>query len=204
MTVNINSTFVGTAKLAIEVDYYDVLSYAYAGTRRPLVRRIRVANAGGDLAAGTLIWPRVFVESAVEGDLVSKWQGLAMELPDVDEGAADWDQISTPMMLKTVGRLEEPVAAEVVVQIFAGETLVEEQRLPLTVLAANEWMFRADYLDALAAFVLPNSKAIVPVLQRARELLGERTGSRSTEGYQGGDERVHQLAEAVYDALSEQ
>ena len=204
MTVNINSTFVGTAKLAIEVDYYDVLSYAYAGTRRPLVRRIRVANAGGDLAAGTLIWPRVFVESAVEGDLVSKWQGLAMELPDVDEGAADWDQISTPMMLKTVGRLEEPVAAEVVVQIFAGETLVEEQRLPLTVLAANEWMFRAEYLDALAAFVLPNSKAIVPVLQRARELLGERTGSRSTEGYQGGDERVHQLAEAVYDALSEQ
>lgn len=204
MTANINDISAGNAKLIIEVDYFDVLSYAYAGTRRPLVRRIQVANAGGDLAAGTLIWPRVFVESAVEGDLVSKWQGLAMELPDVDEGAADWDQISTPMMLKTVGRLEEPVAAEVVVQIFAGETLVEEQRLPLTVLAANEWMFRADYHDALAAFVLPNSKAIVPVLQRARELLGQRTGSRSTEGYQGGDERVHQLAEAVYDALCEQ
>ncbi len=204
MTVNSDSTGKASAKISIEVDYFDVLSYAYAGTRRPLVRRISVAKADGDLAAGTLIYPRVFVESALQDNLVGEWQGLATELPRIGEEPAYWDLISMPMSPKTMGRLEEPVAAEIVVQILSGDTLIEERRLPLTVLSVNQWMYRVDYYDALAAFVLPNSKAIVPVLQRARELLGVRTGSRSTEGYQSGNERVHQLAEAVYDALCEQ
>ena len=201
---DIDSISAQGSKVVINVDYNDVLSYAYAGTRRPLIRKIEVTNSADDLPVATQIRPLVFVESAVEGELVSGWQGTEVKLPGVGEAPAYWDNISTPMIPKTVGRLEEPVAAEIVVQIFAGETLIGRQRLPLTVLAANEWMFRPDYLDALAAFVLPNSKAIVPVLQRARELLGERTGDRSTQGYQSGDSRAHQIAEAVYDALCEQ
>ena len=55
----------------------------------------------------------------------------------------------------------------------------------------------------LAAFVNPRSEAVRSILGRARELLLERTGESSTEGYQSGSGRVREIAEAVYDAVCE-
>jgi hypothetical protein len=41
------------------------------------------------------------------------------------------------------------------------------------------------------------------VLDRARQLLQERTGSSAAEGYQAGPERARVIAHAVYDAPAE-
>ena len=72
----------------------------------------------------------------------------------------------------------------------------------IELLARDEWHAQL-VPESLAAFVTPNSSALMPVLRRASELLEEKTGSSALNGYQEGSERVRQIAESVYDALAE-
>ncbi len=78
----------------------------------------------------------------------------------------------------------------------------ETQTHAVKLLARNEW-YAQSIPELLAAFVTPNSKALVPVLQRASEILQETTGSSSLEGYQTGSERARSIAAAVYRAIHE-
>ncbi|MFD6166345.1 DUF4011 domain-containing protein [Oerskovia sp. NPDC060287] len=71
---------------------------------------------------------------------------------------------------------------------------------PLRLLTVDEWWARG-IPESIAAFVRPNDPVIATLLGEAAELLADRTGSPSLEGYQSGPERVHQIAEAVYDAM---
>lgn len=71
---------------------------------------------------------------------------------------------------------------------------------PLRLLTVDEWWARG-IPESIAAFVRPNDPVISTLLGEAAELLAARTGSPSLEGYQSGPERVHQIAEAIYDAM---
>jgi hypothetical protein len=71
----------------------------------------------------------------------------------------------------------------------------------IRVLTAEEW-WAAGIPESLAAFVRPNDPAITAVLQEAAELLRDRTGSSSLQGYQAGVSRVQAIAEAIYQALA--
>lgn len=78
----------------------------------------------------------------------------------------------------------------------------QSQTHHIELLARDEWHAQL-VPESLAAFVTPNSSALMPVLHRASELLEEKTGSSALSGYQEGPERVRQIAESVYDALAE-
>lgn len=78
----------------------------------------------------------------------------------------------------------------------------QTQSHPITLLARNEWYARS-IPELLAAFVTPNSKALVLIMQRASDLLLEKSGSSSLEGYQSGSERATLIAESVYRAVHE-
>lgn len=79
--------------------------------------------------------------------------------------------------------------------------IVVRDSADLRLLTADEW-WAVSVPESLAAFVRPNDPAIGALLTEASELLLSRTGSPSLEGYQSGPERVHLIAEAVYDAIA--
>ncbi|NKS42692.1 DUF3320 domain-containing protein [Rhodococcus hoagii] len=76
-----------------------------------------------------------------------------------------------------------------------------ELATPIRVLAHNEWYNAPIYYEALAAFVQPNTRAVLSVLDGASEILGRNTDSAAIDGYQGGPERAAQIAAAVYESL---
>lgn len=131
---------------------------------------------------------------------------VAVPLPDISS-STDFNHFTVQPNRRVLARLEERVQALVVVTARLGDTVVGVVRRPIEFLAHNQWMFAPAYFDSLAAFVQPNSPSIDAILVRARSLLLERTGSSSTEGYQStsveGSRRIHQIAEAVFDALRE-
>ncbi len=83
------------------------------------------------------------------------------------------------------------------------ETLWEE-RLPITVLAYDQWHGYASHPELLAAFVTPNHPAISQILGQAAVLLGKWTDDPSLDGYQTQDpNRVLSQAAAIYAAIQE-
>ena len=202
----------------LEVDASKALSYTYLGVGRPVVRSIRVRNTGSDSTAGVMVRPRVRIESPSE--VSGEWTGQPVALPrarsdealkaeglDPEDEYLTWRRVKLPLYPEVLGRLGEKENARLVVQILAGddEVEVEEISQDLLLLAANHWIDDPTHKASLAALVMPNSRAVQPLISRARELLAKRPdGVGSTGGYQGGPERAEIIAEAVYEAIREQ
>lgn len=79
-----------------------------------------------------------------------------------------------------------------------GETV--NRSIDIRVLAHDQWSPRS-LPETIAAFVRPRSRAIGRILSAASDLLEERTGNSSLAGYQLGEIRVRQTAEAIFDAI---
>ncbi|SVC47658.1 uncharacterized protein METZ01_LOCUS300512, partial [marine metagenome] len=212
-------------ELNIEVDAGKTLSYTYLATGRPIVRSIKITNLGPDSTAGVQVRPRVRIDAPFGDPVVGEWTGEPRDLPrprTKDHETLGWSSIRLQANPAVLGRLPEVVSAMIVVEVLAGdgETVVAEQREPLDLLAAKDWVMDFTYSDSLAAFVLPHSSAIKPILKDARERLGDMTGDPSTSGYQTvpedqddpktwmgrskdpeGWRRVDQVAEAIYEAI---
>mgnify|MGYP006417925375 FL=1 len=213
----------------LEVDASEGLSYTYLGVGRPVVRSIRVRNRGSDSTAGVMVRPRVKILSPSE--VSGEWTGQPVALlparsdqaleneasnPEdlasrIEDEKLTWRRVKLPLYPEVLGRLGEKENARLVVQILAGddEVVVEEISQDLLLLAANQWMNDPTHQASLAALVMPNSRAVQPLIGRARKLLEETTGDPSTEGYQSDDperpppQRSYLIAEAVYEAIRE-
>jgi hypothetical protein len=111
-----------------------------------------------------------------------------------------------------MGRLEERVEATLKVELLdeAG-TIVAAISQPLTLLAPQEWwLLGPDANEILAAYVRPNADVLRQILNRTREILQERTGDGSSNGYQSAGEhmlnemgRPDHIARACFEALEE-
>ena len=185
-------------------------SYAYAGTRRSLVRSIVVTATTRHAGVVTDVYPRVRCETPLPDTLVEPWSA-DKTLPVHSDGErfgqpVEWTDIDLKINYPLLGRLEEKAPINVIVEIVdaATDTVVAAITREVELLGRHDWYWDSiERADMLAAFVNPRSKAVRSILGRARELLLERTGESSTEGYQSGPERVRQVAEAVYDAVRE-
>lgn len=182
--------------VSIEADRIYYLAMAH----RSPVRSITVHNLNADDLGELVVTCRV--ESASGTPLLAP---TAIGIPTPRPGLSTTvRRVRLAPNRRALALLEERLPADLVVTVTAGERIVAIERSPIEFLAGNQWMFADAYWDSLAAFVQPNSPAIDQVLRTARQLLDERTGSSSTEGYQsiGSDpERVHHMARALFDAL---
>lgn len=127
---------------------------------------------------------------------------LVLEVGDVAPGAQieiptsrlAWRLTSAPFIL-----FDEAITttvhmvAETTSRTFSDSTTVR-------LLTIDEW-WALSLHETLAAFVRPNDPAVQKILDNASALLAERVGTPALDGYQTGPERVHQIAEALYDAL---
>ncbi len=189
-------------RVHLTVDALDV--FCYAMSHRQVLRSLTLVNHSDDLVGEELV-VSVSVDSPLAVPLLNS---LAVAVP-----AADVNQPVTLNTLRlqpnTVGlvQLDEPFDTTLTVTVTNRGVPLAIARQPLTILAYNQWMHRRDSYDSYAAFVLPHHPSLTPVLDRARVLLKERTGSDATDGYQsvgdGDSSRVREIGRAVYDAIAE-
>ena len=198
------------ADLDVQVICNRYWSYAYAGTRRSLVRSIAVTATTQQAGVVTDVYPRVRCETPLPETLVEPWTA-DKSLPVHADGErfgqpVEWTDIDLKVNYPLLGRLEEKAPINVVVDIVdaATDAVLASVTREVELLGRQDWLWDSSQrADMLAAFVNPRSEAVRSILGRARELLLERTGESSTEGYQSGSGRVREIAEAVYDAVCE-
>jgi len=200
-------------KLSVEFSSTPVWSYAYTGTRRPIVRDIRVSTDGRLPESDFEIAPRVRFDFPLSEGIADDWIGLSRVVESRGQNIGKpivWERALAPLKASVIGRLREHIDGHVTVDILDSRTgdVLATSTKPLRVLAANQWLWDVSASDALAAFVIPADPFVSEILKRARAILQQRTGDSSTEGYQNEsptipleNSRARKIAEAIYDAV---
>jgi len=91
--------------------------------------------------------------------------------------------------------LNEAERGEITLRLSAAGKIVWEQKIPVRLLARDEWGGVADMAQLLPAFVMPNDPGIAIVLRSAAERLERHGHSSALDGYQSGStQRAYMLA----------
>ena len=99
--------------------------------------------------------------------------------------------------------LNEAERGEITLRLSAAGKIVWEQKIPVRLLARDEWGGVADMAQLLPAFVMPNDPGIAIVLRSAAERLERHGHSSALDGYQSGStQRAYMLAAAIYSAVA--
>src|SRR3712207_2423161 len=100
-------------------------------------------------------------------------------------------------------QIEEQRPGSIEIDLLVDGEDVGGTAVPVQVLAANQWLATPVplALEMLAAHVLPNHPSITTLIGEAADLLEQRTGSGSVQGYQSGPERVDEIVAALAEAM---
>ena len=196
-------------------------SYANAGSRRPLIKEIHLHCEGSLPDRDIKVVPRVTVDFPLPEAVAEQWVApVPRTIESRGESAGStisWDRIDLRLNYAVLGRLLEKVLGHVLVEIVDVETdqVLVSTTQNLELLAPNEFRQELNYFEVIAAFVMPSDPFVSEILRTTRVLLGERTESSSTEGYQSDgfsnpsertwfpeDQRSFKIAEAIYEAMS--
>ncbi|GHS86024.1 DNA helicase [Actinomycetota bacterium] len=184
-----------TSATTLDVDVARVLSYPMAHNGVAFVGRVAVHHRGPAVAGASL---QVEVRD-VEGRLGPTWERLVDLAPDATTVLTDVDVHLDP---QTMLQVEERRPARVDVRLIGDGVLLAERSVEVDLLAAQQWLAEPPVLalELLASFVQPNHPVITRLVSEAADLLAERTGDPSLQGYQAGPDRVDALVQAVVDA----
>jgi len=182
--------------VAIQATSTPVLSYALAHNRVPVVSRLAFTNHGGAVRGATV---RLGVRDA-EGPI-----GTPVELlVDLDAGQTTvLNDVGLVMDPAAMLQIEEQRPGSIEIDLLVDGEDVGGTAVPVQVLAANQWLAAPVplALEMLAAHVLPHHPTVTTLIGEAADLLEQRTGSGSVQGYQSGPERVDEIVAALTEAM---
>ncbi|NTH42743.1 DUF3320 domain-containing protein [Agrobacterium rhizogenes] len=99
--------------------------------------------------------------------------------------------------------LNEAERGEITLRLSSGGEIFDEQRLPVRLLARDEWGGVADMAQLLPAFVMPNDPGVAQILRTAAERLVAHGHPGGLDGYQSQNpQRAYMLAAAAYSAIA--
>src|SRR5690606_9770336 len=99
--------------------------------------------------------------------------------------------------------LNEAERGEITLRLSSSGEVLDEQRLPVRLLARDEWGGVADMAQLLPAFVMPNDPGVAQILRTAAERLSAHGHPSGLDGYQSQNpQRAYMLAAAVYSAIA--
>jgi very-short-patch-repair endonuclease len=99
--------------------------------------------------------------------------------------------------------LNEAERGEITLRLSAGNELLDERRLPVRLLARDEWGGVADMAQLLPAFVMPNDPGVAQILRSAAERLIAHGHPSGLDGYQSqSPQRAYMLTAAIYSAVA--
>jgi len=184
--------------LAIEAELDTRACYALSVNRRPPVRSVKVRNLDG-VFSGTLTISVTSEWAAAERPPIREVI-QAIDCPVVG-GATEIDFSTSRLDDIALAYLDDKTSADVIVTVRDADGHEQSRRFEILVLARNQWIMGLQ--DVTAAFVQADHPATADIRAAAAQLLAQRTGDNSLEGYQSGPERVVQIAEALYDAIGQ-
>ncbi|MDR2430608.1 MAG: DUF4011 domain-containing protein, partial [Puniceicoccales bacterium] len=179
------------------------INYAFQQNAIPIVKELRFQN--DDVARKNLVI-RVSTEPAFAAPVEIRVQTIE----------ANGEFRVSPLDLKLshdfLAGINEKVAGWLKVEVVAGETdgttnagdaVLCSRTESVSLLARNEWCGLVSLPEILAAFILPNDPALMPILSRASDLLREATGRGALNGYQDKSrKRAWEQLAAIYKAVA--
>jgi len=187
--------------LSISLIFDRVINYAFQQNAIPVVKELRICN---DSIPRKDLIIRVTTEPAFAAPVEVRLQGLAA---GEEHRIAPLDLKLSPDFL---AGLNEKVQGLLRVEVLDGSgegatpSVVQSTTETISLLARNEWCGLVSLPEILAAFVLPNDPAVMPLLNRAAEILGANTGRTTINGYQDRNrKRAWEQVAAIYKAVAE-
>lgn len=182
-----------TPSLVLTLD--PALNYAFQQNAIPVVKELRFQNDG--VARKDLVI-RISTEPAFAAPAEIRVQSVE----------ANGEFQVSPLDLKLspgfLAELNEKVAGWLKVEVVEGDTVLCARTEAVSLLARNEWCGLVSLPEILAAFILPNDPAVMPILSRASDLLRESTGRAALNGYQDKSrKRAWAQVAAIYRAVAE-
>ncbi|MGV1760810.1 DUF3320 domain-containing protein [Rhizobium sp. A22-96] len=99
--------------------------------------------------------------------------------------------------------LNEAERGEITLRLSSSGEILDEQRLPVRLLARDEWGGVDDMAQLLPAFVMPNDPGVAQILRTAAETLVAHGHPGGLDGYQSQNpQRAYMLAAAAYSAIA--
>ena len=192
-----------TTKLELELDCLGKAGLALQQNNVKLVRRIR-ATWHGTEPTGPVVC-RLTSDPETFPPVETFCDNLAPETP------IEFTKCAPRLSFTALSSLTERVNGTVMAELFSVPTETEGERTPLASVTRpvefcpyDEWFGTECVPELLAAFVMPNDPALVPLLHRIAELRGERGGTPSLNGYQGKSRDDALLTvKCAYDAVLE-
>jgi len=189
------AAIIAPASQSLVLSYDSAINYAFQQNAIPVVKELRFQN--DDVARKDVVI-RVSTEPAFAAPVEIRIQAIN---PLGEFRVAPLDLKLSHDFLAS---LNERVAGWLKVEVLEGETVVCERTEAVSLLARNEWCGLVSLPEILAAFILPNDPAVMPILGRAAELLRESTGQASLNGYQDKNrQRAWEQVAAIYKAIAE-
>jgi very-short-patch-repair endonuclease len=183
------------SSLSLAISFDSAFNYAFQQNAIPVVKELRFQNDG--VARKDLVI-RVTTEPAFAAPVEIRVQAIE----------ANGEFRVSPLDLKLspglLAELNEKVVGWLKVEVVEGDTVLCARTEAVSLLARNEWCGLVSLPEILAAFILPNDPAVMPILSRASDLLRESTGRAALNGYQDKSrKRAWAQVAAIYRAVAE-
>ncbi|GAA1772309.1 DUF3320 domain-containing protein [Kocuria aegyptia] len=183
--------------IAVTVLFREAVNYALVNNGVSPLLEVRVRST--DLAAPHVLEQLVLVLDHSEG-LGTSCRFDPLTVGPGGEVLLDGSDVAWPLDHTAFAALDEARTVSLRINATVDGTVATEAT-SVRLLARDEWYARS-IPELLAAFITPNAPAVRQILDRAADLLEQRTGDPSLDGYQGGSERAVEIGRAVYDALA--
>ena len=156
------TTVESASRVKLTVDFLSspVWTYAYAGTRRPIVQQIRILTDGSLPDADFEVFPRVRFNFPLPEEVAREWCGLPRTIESRGKHVGEpivFESVGLTLNNSIIGRLQEHIDGHITVEVVdsrSNEVLAIASR-PLRILAANQFLWEPGYIDTYAAFVIP-------------------------------------------------
>jgi very-short-patch-repair endonuclease len=180
---------------ALSLVHDSALNYAFQQNAIPVVKELCFRN---DALTRKNLVIRISTEPAFAAPEELRIQSIE---PNGEFRIAPLDLKLSPDYL---AGLNEKVAGLLKVEVLAGDVVLCSRTESVSLLARNEWCGLVALPEILAAFILPNDPALMPILGRASDLLRETTGRGALNGYQDKNrKRAWDQVAAIYRAVAE-
>lgn len=180
----------------VDLEYSDRVNFAMQQNGIPLVESISITSACDETIENLQI------ELELENEEASTWTGQVAQIDP--ELTARVEPKGFALSAGLIATRTEAQRSIIRCTISSGDKSVT-RKLPIDLLAFDQWPGVGHYADITGAFATPNHPQIAKLLGTARESLRGLSQSDSLDGYQSGSrQRASLIAEACYNALAAQ
>ncbi len=183
-----------SSRVELDIDVSTTVNFAMHQNDVAVVRRLRIQNHDENELLD------VTVSLTAEPEFAHPWQRRIERLPG--QSTHDLGVVDIPLSPKFLAAQTEAVRGYLNAHVRAADQVLQERRLPIEVLAYDQWNGLRSFPELLAAFVMPNHSVVEQILRQAAEILNNWTGDSALTGYQSrSPERARLQTAAIYEAV---